>query len=302
MVHEAERITSHDLNVQTIHQPASPAVKRSALDLGDAAKLKSSKKSRGKKGKGVDRSRHFSARDNSTGDADPDVPVSSLTQDSMAVDFSQNTQSQQQSETRGELAKGPHPCVQGYAEALTATSPKVSQKARKKKGVGKRQVLSNKRHLKHINATDQSPASSQNSSNSLTCGSDSLLIDSQSSQALAEGFNETTCQDRDGDPVYNPFGNVPIIDLTRSPDQEIVKQESGWATESLEVRISRLTANLNGVVGLTPQKIKEIIDRSVSARLNDAAHQVVEDFGKTLDKRMDQLRRDWRPLDDSRSR
>ncbi|KAI1087690.1 hypothetical protein F5B19DRAFT_474537 [Rostrohypoxylon terebratum] len=300
--HEPECVTSCGPNVQVIHQPASgfPAIKKSALDLGGVAKSGSSKKSRGKKGKGVDRSRQFSIRDNSRSDADPDIPISSSTQDSMVVDSSQSPQSQQQSETWGEFTKSPRLRGQEYAEALTATPLKVLQKPRKRKGAGKRQTLSNKRHLVHINAANQSPSASQNTPTSLTRGSDNLLLDRQPSQTLTEGFSDTPCQDRVGKPVYNPLSNVPIIDLTRSPDQEIVKQELGWTTESLEVRMSRLTANLNGVASLTPEKIKEIIDHSVSARLSDAAHQVVEEFGKTLEKRMDQLRRDWRPLDDNR--
>ncbi|KAI1205356.1 uncharacterized protein F4807DRAFT_443728 [Annulohypoxylon truncatum] len=297
---ESDNITSHDTELQVSHQlvPGFPAVKKSALDSGGARMPDTSKKARVHKGKGVIRSRQLSRNDNSRLDADLNLSTSSPTQDPMAVDFSQSTRSQQQPETCGESVGNTHFSGQEYANALAATPSAVTQKARKKKAASKKQSLANKRH-KHNYATSKSSTTSQRGSEGLSC--DGKNVGGQRSQVLSAGSSGTARQSRDGDPAQSQFGNVPIIDLTRSPDQEIVKQELGWATQGLEGRISRLTANLNGVVGLTPEKIKEIIDRSVTVKLNDAAHQVVEKFDKTLEKKLEQLRRDWRPLEDSQN-
>ncbi|KAI1454285.1 hypothetical protein F4805DRAFT_460950 [Annulohypoxylon moriforme] len=290
----------YDLSVQVGNQlvPGSPAVKKSALDLGSAGKPEMSKKTRIQKGKGVDRSRQPSKRGNSRSTTDSNAPsISSPALDPTVIGISQNTQKQWNLEAGGEANGNSHLAGQEYANALAATPSTVTQKARKNKGAVKKQTLTNKRHLKQTKATSQSSIASQRVPDSLACDGNNL--GNQCSLMLPIGSSSTTCQNRDEDPAQNPFGNVPVIDLTRSPDDELVKQELGWAAEGLEGRINRLAARLNGVVGLTPERIKEIIDRSVSASLNDAAHQVVEKFDKTLEKKLDQLRRDWRPLEDN---
>ncbi|KAI0880298.1 uncharacterized protein GGS22DRAFT_197603 [Annulohypoxylon maeteangense] len=260
----------HDLSVQGDHQsvPGFPAIKKSAIELGSTGKPEISKKRKVQKGKGVDRSRQLLRKDNSLPNANLNIPSTPCsTQDPVAIDVSQNTQNQQQPGAGEEFHVNSHLAGQEYANALAATPSTTTRKARKKKGTVEKQTLTNKKHLKQTNETNHSAIPSQRVPlDSLTCNSDK-------------------------GPAQNPFGNVPVIDLTRSPDQEVVKQELGRATEGLEGQIIRLTANLNGVVGLTPEKIKDIIDRSVSARLNDAAYQIVERFDKTLENKLSQLKK-----------
>ncbi|KAI0175510.1 hypothetical protein GGR52DRAFT_537005 [Hypoxylon sp. FL1284] len=86
---------------------------------------------------------------------------------------------------------------------------------------------------------------------------------------------------------------IPIIDLTQLPTRDPVKKEEEPEGSVFGSRLtSQITTSLHGAVGLT-EHIKEIVGRTIAQSLGDFEHRTLE--------RLEEMRNDWRALEDSRS-
>ncbi|CAJ2500820.1 Uu.00g036730.m01.CDS01 [Anthostomella pinea] len=116
------------------------------------------------------------------------------------------------------------------------------------------------------------------------------LLGSVSSEPLAGRLQPlTSCRDSQDQPghqgnkikQYNPFGNVPVIDLTESPKREQLKRETTFGGDNMNGAMNISSGNL---VSLVSHSVSHVIRRNI-AEFEDRANRrldIVEEHARRL--------------------